>query len=738
MKEFHLPPCGIYIGSGIYPMAKDYLLCVMLGHQAWMQQSSHPLEMIDLIVKDNQGNLAQVWGVPRGYSPQVQAEWFYALDEIGINVPPPDWKTGEHVYAVKEQTLKDHADRFGAGLLRFMKEAEKRGIYTTFIYTSAKQEWIDRFKEVGDHYLGYDFGERYSCSFKSAMERTGKPASKINLDDLADDLIARIREFVSARHAAGWGNIMATSGSFALDYEIEGGTDIPLTEDFPFPNQNFSSAYSRGLFRQYDLPAWGSHLAHEHYAWLPNATPRRMDLLATAFAQKYMGGAKIIINESGNWFVEGTLVEDSPRHAFPAVPLKPAEAPWGGDPSQTVPKFVPFMEEARKLYHTLDYGSDICRTYRRVISDFWDFVKANGTPAGQPESTMAVVKGRHDFCSPMYVPTYAIAGAGPRADENPCWYHGVPELGWEIVRKTFFPTPPVLGEFPNIQLSATPYGTVDIVSFAQSDLSAEKLFRHYKALAFSGWNSATQRQYETLVEYVRLGGRLFISIPHLSTNVERNFLSYKVEELVNGGDFSELCGVKVKGRGSPFYWSTAPRDGDGRLGFRFPRRFGINFVHRGVIEITDPTAEVLLVDDEESSPLLISHKLGKGETLFLNSWAYPGAWASDFGPGARVGSTGVIGCVYRYLAKLSRGQVWISERGEDDPGAECGFIAYSFFPESGDICLHNVDFDHPHSFTLHAPGGARDVTLPPAVFRRLKPDGTICEFETRARRKDRA
>lgn len=729
MKELKLPECGIYIGSGIYPMAKDYLLCVMLGHQAWMQQSSHPLEMIDLIEKDNQGNLAQVWGVPRGYSPQVQAEWFYALDEIGINVPPPDWKTGDHVYAAKEEVLEEHSERFGAGLLRFMKEAKKRGIYTTFIYTNSKQQWIDRFGEVGKYYLGYDFGERYACSFSGAMERTGKPAEKINLDDLADDLISRVREYVAGRHKAGWGNVMATSGSFALDYEIEGGTDIPLTEDFPFPNQNFSSAYSRGLFHQYSLPAWGSHLAHEHYAWLPNSSKYRMALLRTAFAQKYMGGAKIIINESGNWFVEGTLVEDSPRHFFPAVPLKPSEAPWGGDPSQTVPKFVPYMEEARKLYHTLDYGSKICRSYRKVISDFYDFVKANGTPAGQPETTMAVIKGRHDFCSPMHVPTYAIANAGPRADENPCWYEGIPEVGWEIVRKTFFPTPPVLGEFQNIQLSATPYGTVDIVSFAQTDLDAKKLFKHYKALAFSGWNSATQKQYDTLVEYVRLGGRLFISIPHLSTNVERNYLNYKVDELVNGGDFSELCGVKVLGRGSQFYWSTAPRDGDGRLGFKFPRRFGINFVHRGQIEITDSKAEVLVVDDEEASPLLIFHKLGKGETLFLNSWAYPGAWASDFGPGGREGSTGLIGAIYSYLAMQVKGKVWISEKGGDKPGRECGYIAYSYFPKSGDICLHNVDFSHSHTFTLHTPAGDTEVKLPPAIFRRIKPDGTVCEFK---------
>ncbi len=730
MKKFSLPPCGIYIGSGVYPMAKDYLLCVMLGHQAWMQQSSHPVEMLDLIQKDNQGNLAQVWGASRGYSAQMQAEWFYALDEIGIDVPPPNWKTGEHVYAVKEQVLKDHADRFGAGLVRFMREAKKRGIYTTFIYTNAKPEWLAKFPEIGKYYLGYDFGERFSCNFKSAMARSGKPAEKITLDDLADDLKARIREYVDERHKAGWGNVMATSGSFALDYEIESGTDIPLTEDFPFPNQNFSSAYSRGLFRQFRLPVWGSHLAHEHYAWLPNASKYRMALLRTAFAQKYMGGAKIIINESGNWFVEGTLVEDSPRHFFPAVPLKPSDAPWSGDPSQTVPKFVPYMEEARKLYHTLDYGSKICRSYRKVISDFWDFVKANGTPKGQPESTMAVVKGRHDFSSPRYVPTYTVAGAGPLADKNPCWYVGVPELGWDIVRRTFFPTPPVLGEFQNMQLSATPYGTVDIVSFAQSDLDAKRLFKSYKALAFSGWNSATQRQYDTLVEYVRLGGRLFLAIPHLSTNVTRNFLNYGVEELVNGGDFSELCGVKVKGRGTPFYWSTAPRDGDGRLGFKFPRRFGIDFVHRGLVDIVDPKAEVLVVDDEESSPLLISHRLGKGETLFLNSWAYPGAWLEDYGPGSRLDSVGLIGHVYRYLAMQTKGKVWISDPGSDEPGRQCGFIAYSFFPDSGDICLHNIDFSRSHTFTLHTPKGDETVKLPPAVFRRIKPDGSVCEFKT--------
>lgn len=730
-KTFHLPEIGCYIGSGIYPMSKDYLLCVMLGHQAWMQQSSHPLEMIDKILEDNQGNLAQVWGVPRGYAPQTKAEWFYALDELGIDIPPPDWKTGDHVYACKEPLFEKHADRFGAGLVRFMKAAKEKGIYSTFIYTNSEPRWLEKFQEVGDFYLGYDFGERYGLSMASAMKKTGKKMEEITLDDLGQDLVERVSDYVGERHAKGWGFVMATSSSFTMDYEVEGGTDIPLVEDFPFPNHNFASAYSRGLYRQYDLPVWGSHLAHEHYAWQPVKSPYRMPLLSAAFLQKYMAGSKIMINESGNWFVEGTLIEDSPRHDFPAVPLKPEEAPWGGDPTNVVPKFVPYMDEARKLYHTCDYGSDICRAYRKRISDFYDFVKANGTPAGQPESTMAIIKGRNDFSTAAYVPTYAIAGAFERADVDNRWFQGQPEIGWEIVRKTFFPTKDVTGEYPNHYLSGTPLGMADVVTFAKSDLDADCLAKNYKALAFAGWNTATPKQYEVLVDYVKRGGILFVSIPHLSTNATRNFTSYGVDELINGGDFSELCGVKVKGRGPYTYWVTAPRDGDGSLGFKFCRRFGINFVPHGDIEITDPDAEVLVCDDEQADPILIRRKLGKGMVLFLNSWYYPGAWASDDGPGGRVGSTGLIGAIYRYLAKLSRGTIWTTEVGTDDPGEECSYIAYSYFPESGDICLQNADFDRPHTFDLHTPDGVRTVELPGATFRRIRKDGSVCEMNAR-------
>ena len=89
-REIKLPKEGIFVGSGIYPTDTDTLLATSLGHYTWQAQAFGPMELLDKIVEDNQGNLAQVWGIARGFSPKTHAEWFYALDEIGIDIPAPD------------------------------------------------------------------------------------------------------------------------------------------------------------------------------------------------------------------------------------------------------------------------------------------------------------------------------------------------------------------------------------------------------------------------------------------------------------------------------------------------------------------------------------------------------------------------------------------------------------------------------------------------------------------------
>ena len=284
-------------------------------------------------------------------------------------------------------------------------------------------------------YLGYDFGERYSHGLNDAAA-VKAVENGATLTDLSDQLIERVREHADERHNAGWGCVMATSSDFALDYEVLGGADIPVVEDFAFPSLNFSSALSRGLYRQHGLPLWGSHLAHEHYAWLPNSDSHRYDMLRASMYLKYMAGSKMIINESGNWFVEHTLAPDSPKLKLPQDARERFGVIDWGDARRILEEdpesLRPYLEEARPYFPSVNYESPVCRKYRQIISDFWNFVKENGTPGGQPQSSVALAKGNNDLTGARYNHDYALCGLYDVAAKNPSWFQGAPERGWKI------------------------------------------------------------------------------------------------------------------------------------------------------------------------------------------------------------------------------------------------------------------------------------------------------------------
>lgn len=720
MPEIKLPPEGIFIGSGIYPTETDTLLCTMTGHYSWQCQHFSILEQLQKVLDDNQGNLVQLWGIPRGFSPRMIGEWIYDLPGAGVDIPAPDWTNFKNLTLDEYQDIFDqYRDRKGAGYLRFIREAKKRGLYTALIYTDSDRQWIPQMvQEGGDHYLGYDFGERFTFGLNDTARLQKECGGELTLRTLADALIRKVEEHTHQRKEQGWGFIMATSSNFHLDYEVLGGADMPVVEDFAFPSLNFSSALSRGLYRQHDLPLWGSHLAHEHYDWQPNNAPHRYDSLRAAFYLKYMAGSKMIINESGNWFVEHTLSPDSPRLLMPHTASEHygiigwSDAPriLRDDPA----KYKAYLDEARPYFPTADYNSPVCRKYREVISDFWEFVKENGTPEGQPETTVALAKGNYDLTTARYNHSYAIGGLYDLAMENANWFQGAPERGWKLARDVFFPEVPVLKPYVNIHLSGTPYGQADIVSFARDEISSEFLLNHYKALLFTGWNTCSVKQYEILKQYVAGSGTLFISIPQLAAIETRKF-AYTAADLVNGGDFSELCGVKVLGRGDNIYWAMVPQ-GSHRLECEFPRRFGILGVPVGNIEVTDPDLETVITDDEIGRPVLTLHRYGNGKCYFLNTWTYPGALDLDEGPGSVMDSAGIIGCIYRMIANESRGYVYITD-DEKAPGEICRYIAFSYFPEAGKICLYNIDFENEKTFWLHQFGIREQVTLEPGEFR---------------------
>lgn len=708
-QKIELPPCGIFVGTGIMNSKAGYLVGTGETHTTWVPQLFTPMELLDKILEDNQGNFVQYWGFSGGLGPVTFAR-HHALEDLGMTPPEPDWENQKNLIVSDWVNRADYADRSGAGVLKLIKAAVEKGLYIALLYTEAHPQWSNQFIEAGGKfYLGYDFGEKFTFGISEEHRRTGN-FEGITLQTLADDLMVRVRAHVDERHANGWGNVTATSSNFYLDYEVAAGADIPMTEDFAFKHLNLSSALSRGLYRQYNLPIWGSHLAHEHYSWIPYASKHKFPLLRAAMYHKYMAGSKVVLNESGGWYLEAQLVEDSPMFETTRVPgHNRKNDPYLG---------APYLAEARKTFDKINYHSPTAIAYRREISSFYDFVKENGTPKGQPETTLAIIKGNLDLSGGLHKENAAIAGMYTLADQNPKWFSGEPERGWNIAANVFYPLPPVLAPWKNHFLSGTPYGQVDLTSFATDHVNADFLGAHYKALLFAGWNTASEKQYTELCRYVENGGILFLSIPHLCTNVTRNYGSYGVDELVRRGDFSELCGVKVKAKGRRFYWATAP-DRKGELGFKFPRRFGIMSVCMGDVEITDPTVEMLAVDDEDFLPVLLRRRLGKGEVYFLNTWAYPGATDQDDGPGGHIDSPGLAGYVYRHIARKVRGRVWISD-DQQDAGPECAFISYSFFPEDGKICLQNIDFDHAHTCYLHSAGSAEKLTLAPGEFRTVQ------------------
>ena len=596
-------------------------------------------------------------------------------------------------------------------LLDLARKAKAKGLYATCIYSDATNDIPKRvMSELGQSWIGYDFGERFVFGLYDDWTGRGK-----TLTALAENYMNRVHQHVANLHAAGWGDVMATSGNFSLDYEVAAGVEIPCTEDASCDFVLYS-ALDRGLYRQYDLPMWGSHIAHEWYSWMPHRNPYKMRSLETAFYVKYMTGAKLILNESGNWQLQSNLCEDSPMSQMPITARKISTKL---DAEGRAKYEAPVMDEAKRKWAYIDQRSPVAVKYRKIIADFTKFCKAHPAPKGQPEATWALAKGNLDLGSPYHVAGAAICGAYDLAEKNPNWMSGLPEQSWETVRRAVMPLPPMFRPNKNIMFSGTPYGLCDIASFACDNITADYLLRNYKVLMFSGWNTCSPKQYRTLCDYVKGGGKLVIGLCHLSTNDTRDFTNPKVEELVNGGDLTELCGFKVKGKTPRRYWATGPSTTPNCLGFVARRRFGYMELPLGELEYVAAAAnfENLAVDDEEDAPFIIRCKNGKGEVFFMNWWGYPAAANMDVGPGAEEDEVGMVGYLYRYCAKLGRGNVWITGPDFENPDEDCRWIVCSYFPDEGKVYLLNLDYERERTCVLQQFGDKDFLTLKPGEFR---------------------
>ena len=157
----------------------------------------------------------------------------------------------------------------------------------------------------------------------------------------------------------------------------------------------------------------------------------------------------------------------------------------------------------------------------------------------------------------------------------------------------------------------------------------------YALLFMLGWNTADDAQYGRLKSYVEGGGTLFLSLPHLTRNEEREFLWNGLEplNLIRDGDYTDLFGVRVAGRG-PAVGNVVAEGGtrdNPLVGYAqsasFFRLPPVPPLHDPacLAEVTLAGAEVLARDAQTGKPVLVRRRLGKGEAYLLCTWAYPGS-----------------------------------------------------------------------------------------------------------------
>ena len=176
----------------------------------------------------------------------------------------------------------------------------------------------------------------------------------------------------------------------------------------------------------------------------------------------------------------------------------------------------------------------------------------------------------------------------------------------------------------------TPLGEIELAPIdAPLDILAQ-----YRLLFLLGWNTMDEAQYEGLRSYVEQGGRLFMSVAHATCNESRRFLAEGLQplNLLRDGDFHDLFGVIVNGRGAPLSRikgdPSIPGNPVGNF-FQVPIWCSPPPVvpEHALVDLADVAlhgAEVLATDVDSGAPVLVRHRVGKGEAYLLCTHEFPG------------------------------------------------------------------------------------------------------------------
>lgn len=390
--------------------------------------------------------------------------------------------------------------------------AKKNRVRVMTIYGHQGGKDTKRLKEIwGDLYLGNNIGEYAGFLYQDEKSYFKSWPKCKDLKEAHEWLVGsmlaapkkgQMNRLADEREPY----VFSTSGSPLACYELDGGIDYICNEMYAVGcgNLAYATAEARGAAKRRGIDWWSAWLAHEwQTCWprVPYCVPQKFDSLEVGLKQMWVMGTSMMVLESGS---QGTQ----------AHPYTPADAE---------------MENFASPKET--YNDPTPRRYREEMKEFYQWTKANKRAEGMPEVPAALALGNYDGYVGMTWDTFSIFGQHHLAVSNRNWRVGAPEFTWEAMMELFYPRPvDAMKPYANGWLGGSPYGQVDVVNIDDS-LKSEQL-SSYRVVAFGGWNTMTEKIAATLREYVANGGQVVLSVPQLSSRIDREFSEYKPSDLV--------------------------------------------------------------------------------------------------------------------------------------------------------------------------------------------------------------
>jgi hypothetical protein len=474
------------------------------------------------------------------------------------------------------------------------------------------------------------------------------------VDQAKQVYVDEIRKWLDfERRELGESPLFDVDAGCTFKYHLQAGVDLPLLEAMP-GDFTLLAAAIRGAAKAYRPRLWGIHIAMACYGgvavdalWLKRW---KISLYST-----FMSGSDFAYPESGHFT---------------------------------------YPDQAGKAY---SFDSPQMKETRRILREFNQFAQIHSRPPEGPKVNLGFVYGNLDGFPGLWN-KYVW---GQSADDK--WLFGAAEWGWDylddVYRKGKWDEESIQGDTDFY--GNPPYGQYDLVPI-EAPLS---VLSSYTCLLFLGWNTMTAEIYDKLKAYVAAGGHLVMSVPHLSTETDRG----KDLKLYDGGDFRDLFGVIVKGRGKSgvagvktFNHSTLPS-------YRMPVwRIETDPRFMGHLEMAETEVAGARIisgwsdfyyEDKQKllqNPVLTEFTLGKGKAFLLNSWSYPGdrGWSAYVKHLIRTISCGEQGEIRIIASDRMRYAVYEGPA----PGAKPDS------PKISTIYLLNTEYDTPHFVDLWVNG----------------------------------